>query len=47
MLKQLSDKTQFIFITHNKISMQAADSLYGITMEDPGVSKIMSVEFVD
>ncbi len=47
MLRQLSDKTQFIFITHNKISMQAADSLYGITMEDPGVSNIMSVEFAD
>jgi chromosome segregation protein len=47
MLRRLSDKTQFLFITHNKRSMQEADSLYGITMEEPGASNIVSVEFVN
>ena len=47
MLRRLSDKTQFLFITHNKRSMQEADSLYGITMEEPGASSIVSVEFVN
>ena len=47
MLRRLCDKTQFLFITHNKRSMQEADSLYGITMEEPGASSIVSVEFVN
>jgi chromosome segregation protein len=46
MLRKLSDRTQFLIITHNKRSMEEADSLYGITMEEPGVSKVVSVEFV-
>jgi chromosome segregation protein len=43
MIKKFSSHTQFIIITHNKLSMEASDVLYGVTMEKPGVSKIVSV----
>jgi chromosome segregation protein len=46
MLRKLSGATQFIVVTHNKRSMEEADSLYGVTMEEPGVSTVVSVEFV-
>ncbi len=41
---ELSKNTQFIFITHNKISMEIADQLIGVTMREPGVSRIVSVD---
>jgi chromosome segregation protein len=44
MLKEFSATTQFIVITHSKITMEAADEMYGVTMEEPGVSKIISVK---
>ncbi len=42
-LKEFSAQTQFVMISHNKHTVEMVDSLYGITMEDPGVSKIVSV----
>lgn len=44
-LKSFSDNTQFIVVTHNKNTMEAAKNIYGITMEEEGVSKIVSVSF--
>ncbi|MBQ8845164.1 MAG: chromosome segregation protein SMC [Clostridia bacterium] len=46
-LKKLSDSTQFIVITHRKPTMELADALYGVTMEEKGVSKIVSVKLSD
>ncbi len=43
LLKEMSSRSQFIVITHNKRTMEMADALYGITMEEPGSSKIVSV----
>jgi chromosome segregation protein len=44
LLKEMSTKTQFILITHNKKTMELNDTLYGVTMEEPGVSKMVSIE---
>jgi len=44
-LKKFSGNTQFIVVTHNKRTMEAANALYGITMEEEGVSKIVTVRF--
>jgi chromosome segregation protein len=45
LIKELSEQTQFILITHNKKTMEIAEALYGVTMEDPGVSQIVGVDF--
>ncbi len=42
-LRQMADRSQFIVITHNKRTMEIANSLFGVTMEEPGVSKLVSV----
>jgi len=42
---EMSGETQFLMITHNKRTMEAARALYGVTMEEPGVSKLVSVKF--
>ncbi len=44
-LKKFSDNTQFIVVTHNKRTMESAQALYGVTMEEEGVSKIVTVRF--
>jgi chromosome segregation protein len=43
LIGELSEHSQFVLVTHNKKSMQAAEVLYGITMAEPGVSKVVSV----
>ncbi len=46
-LRELCQQTQFIVITHNRKTMEAADVLYGITMEEPGLSRLVSVRLGD
>ena len=46
-LKSFSEETQFIVVSHRKGTMEAADILYGVTMEEAGVSKILSVKLQD
>jgi len=43
LVRHFSERTQFICITHNKKTMETADRLFGVTMEEPGISKIVSV----
>ena len=44
MLTEYAAQTQFIMITHNKVSMDSANLLYGVTMEEPGVSRLVSLQ---
>lgn len=47
LLKEFSEKTQFIIVTHNKRTMVSAENMYGVTMQEEGVSKIAAVQFND
>jgi chromosome segregation protein len=47
LLREFSDRSQFIVITHKKRTMAAADLLYGVTMQESGVSKLVAVKFED
>ena len=44
MVREMAEKVQFVFITHNKITMEAADQLMGVTMQEPGVSRLVTVD---
>jgi chromosome segregation protein len=46
-LRDLAQDAQFMVITHNKRTMAIADSLFGVTMEEPGISKLVSVRLTD
>jgi chromosome segregation protein len=43
MLGEYAGQTQFIIVTHNKLTMESADLLYGVTMDEPGVSRLISL----
>ena len=47
MVREMSAHSQFILITHNKRTMEVAETLYGVTMEEPGVSEVVSVRLPD
>ena len=44
LLRELSGEIQFIAVTHNKVTMESADYIYGVTMEEPGNSKVIAME---
>ncbi len=44
MIKEFSTKTQFLIVTHSRRTMEMSDILYGVTMEERGISKIISVK---
>ena len=44
MVEEMSKEVQFIFITHNKVSMEKSYHLMGVTMQEPGVSRLVSVD---
>ncbi|MEH6455234.1 MAG: chromosome segregation protein SMC [Cocleimonas sp.] len=44
LVKKMSDRVQFIFITHNKTTMELAENLIGVTMREPGISRLVSVD---
>lgn len=45
MIRQFSEESQFIIVTHNKMTMSTVDVIYGVTMQEPGVSKLVPVDF--
>ncbi len=47
LLSELVSRTQFILITHNRRTMEKAELLYGVTMQEPGVSQLVSVRLND
>ena len=44
LVKEMSKQVQFIYITHNKIAMEMANQLMGVTMHEPGVSRLVTVD---
>ena len=44
LVREMSERVQFIFITHNKVTMELADQLMGVTMNEPGVSRLVAVD---
>ncbi|MCE7031241.1 chromosome segregation protein SMC [Lysobacter sp. GX 14042] len=47
MVKEMSEQVQFLFVTHNKATMEAAEQLSGVTMREPGVSRLVSVDLAE
>ncbi|MBC8489349.1 MAG: hypothetical protein H8D45_25275 [Bacteroidetes bacterium] len=47
MIRRFSENTQFILITHNERTMETVDKLYGVTMQEPGVTTIVETTFKD
>jgi chromosome segregation protein len=47
LLNEFKKDTQFVVITHNALTIEAADWIYGVTMEDPGVSTVVGVRLED
>ncbi len=47
MLKKMSTYVQFLYVTHNKITMEAADQLLGVTMEEAGISRLVDVNIIE
>jgi chromosome segregation protein len=45
MIRQFSKDSQFIIVTHNKMTMSTVDVIYGVTMQEAGVSKLVAVDF--
>lgn len=45
MIRQFSENSQFIIVTHNKMTMSTVDVIYGVTMQEPGVSRLVPVDF--
>ena len=45
MIRRFSEESQFIIVTHNKMTMNSVDVIYGVTMQEPGVSKLVPVDF--
>jgi len=46
-LREIAEQTQIIIITHNKATMEACDVLFGVTMEEPGISRMVSMRLQD
>jgi chromosome segregation protein len=44
MVKKMSERTQFLFVSHNKITMEMAQQLIGVTMQESGVSRVVEVD---
>ena len=47
MVKEMSEKVQFLFVSHNKVTMEIANQLNGVTMREPGVSRLVSVDLAE
>jgi chromosome segregation protein len=47
LIKEFSKNTQFIIVTHNKRTMEAAENMYGVTMQEEGISKLVGVQFTE
>ena len=47
MVNEMSEQVQFLFVTHNKVTMEAAKQLMGVTMREPGVSRLVSVDLAE